>query len=162
MTMTPSRPLSAAHCRGQRLSATKPIGAAVNRHRARLDTAALGDTDHELTPCQRDPARWDTDQTTLDGIRAAARDCETLCPLFDACRKRVADLRSASGNRSGSIAALAGMVWAGEPYNHVGTRLRLDAPHVRSGPRQERDGRYVTKDGLVFDGHAGAWVAATA
>lgn len=123
-----------------------------------LYTADTTTDEADLTPCRRDPARWDTEQTRVDGIRAAALDCETLCPLIEACRARVADLRAMSRTRNGSVAALAGMVWAGEAYNHLGTRLDLLDEGVRTGPRRERDTRHVTEDGRVFDGHVGTWV----
>lgn len=111
------------------------------------------------TPCQRDPAGWDVDRTGVDGLRTATRQCLTVCPVLDACRARVEDLRGRYTGRRDGVPELSGMVWAGHVYDRDGVRVDL-TPDTRIGPVFQRDTRHVTADGLVFDGHTGRWTPA--
>lgn len=124
-----------------------------------FDTPAAAGSRVPRTPCQRDPVQWDVDRTGAAGLRGATRQCLTVCPVLDACRARVVDLRGRYRGRREGVPELAGMVWAGHVYDRDGVRVDL-ATDTRIGPVHHQDTRHVTDDGRVFDGHVGRWVPA--
>lgn len=73
---------------------------------------------HASQPCQTNPALWDMDQTTYRGAVAAIDTCST-CPLLTMCRSATAH-EFATGRPPSS------MIWAGVPYDEVGTEIRIN------------------------------------
>ena len=99
-----------------------------------------------ITPCRRDPARWDIDRTRTPGLRAAARACRLACPLYHAC---------CIVARSGTV-SLRSMVWAGIVYDERGNIAPLNSPKLRFG-HGSADTRIPDDWGRLYNGHTGRW-----
>ncbi|WP_141214455.1 hypothetical protein [Rhodococcus sp. 06-1474-1B] len=104
--------------------------------------------DDDATPaCSADPSSWDLDASTKDRLKIAVRTCRFECPVYQACRDALA---------AGAVTPVS-MVVAGIAYDYNGDVVDLDSPRARTGPRNERDTRWIDERGYSYNGHTGRW-----